>query len=501
MTQVSASSAELLQGYAEDVQAFLEEWKIPGAAIGVVKDDEVIFASGFGQRDREQGLAVTPQTVFPIASCTKAFVAMALAILVDEGKLEWDKPVRDYLPDFKLADEIASERLTTRDILSHRSGLPGHDLAVYNSSLRKEELLKRMQYLELNHDIRTAWQYNNLMYAVSGCVLEAISGQSWHSFIRERILTPLGMSSTSFSSAELQQAPDYASPYTLRNDEVKRTRYYTRLAVDGPAGAMNSNVEDMTKWLRCLLKHGKYGDGEQRLVSEEQFAQLTGPQMIMPKEAFEDEHYTEESSMCYALGWWVYYYRGHRFVQHSGGIDGFSVLTTFLPDDNLGTVVLTNREAHVVATHGIFTYSAVDRLLGLDLVPWNERTKRYYTRLKEQAEQQKKQEESKRVADAPLSHPISDYVGEYEHPGYGTFSILPEGQGIKGLLNGLEYSLSHFHYDVFQAELARFDATFNVSFSTDLDGKITYFSAPLEPSGKPIVFKRAKAAAQANGTA
>lgn len=494
MTQLSPMSrdSECLAGFEDFVQAMREEWKLPGVAIGLVKDGEVVLARGFGQRDRETGQEVTAQTIFGIASCTKAFTAMALAILVDEGKLDWDAPLRNYLPDFKLSDSVASERITARDILSHRTGLPGHDLVAYGTALTAEELLKRLPHLEMNKDIRTTWQYNNLLYGVAGYLIECISGQKWDAFIRQHILDPLGMKSTSFTIADVQRTPDYAMPYHLVDDEIQRTDFYRLVGVDAPAGALNSNVEDMTKWLLCLLNNTQYGEG-QRLVSEAQFQQITGPQMIMPPWSYQTEQYPEESRMCYAFGWWVYTYRGHRIAQHSGGIDGFSVLTTFLPDDQIGVVVLTNREAHLVPVHGILTYNACDRLLGLDEAPWNERTRLDYARLKELVEKGKQEAEAKRVANAPLSHTPDDYTGQYEHPAYGIFQVQRDGESFKGLHNGLEYHLTHLHYDVFLAYLPRFDFQLKVSFALNLDGEIESLALPLEPEVKPVVFKRVPA--------
>jgi hypothetical protein len=219
--------------------------------------------------------------------------------------------------------------------------------------------------------------------------------------------------------------------------------------------------------------------------------------MIMPPWSYRTEQYPEESRSCYAFGWWVYSYRGHNIAQHSGGIDGFSSLTTFLPDDHIGVVVLTNREAHLVPVHGIFTCNACDRLLGLDEVPWNERTHLDYTRLAEMVEKGRREATAKQVANAPLSHAPDDYVGQYEHLAYGIFQVLRDGEGFQGLHNGLEYRLTHLHYDTFLAYLPRFDARFKASFSLNPDGEIESLALPLESEVQPIVFKRIPARARA----
>ncbi|QBD76986.1 serine hydrolase [Ktedonosporobacter rubrisoli] len=493
MAQASSlpSPAQRLQSYEEFALARMQEWKVPGVAVGIIKDDEVIYTRGFGQRDREQGLAMTPQTVFCIASCTKAYVAMGLAMLVDEGKLDWDVPLRNYLPEFQLSDSVASERVTTRDILSHRTGLPRHDLLAENTYFPLPELVKRLRHLELTKDLRAGWQYNNLLYATAGYLLETLSGQSWDAFIRQRIREPLGMNNTGFSLQEMRQAAEYAAPYRLEKGELQRTSYYSpETMTDAPAGSMASNVDDTLKWVRCLINGTKYGDGEQRLVSQAQYEQLIGPQMIVPRGELRSEAYPEESHYCYGLGWWTFTYRGHRVVQHSGGVPGFSLLTTFLPDDKLGIVTFTNREAYQVAVHSIFTFNLCDRVLGLDEMPWNERTRQSFDTAVERQKQQRKEEDAKQVKDAPPSHPLSAYVGQYEHPGYGAFTVSLDEQGLKGLYNNVEYRFTHFHYDVFQTELAYYEYRFKVSFATDLDGNVASLAAPLEPAANPIVFKR-----------
>ncbi|QBD76985.1 serine hydrolase [Ktedonosporobacter rubrisoli] len=487
-----ATHRERLHGYEEFVDHVMQTWQIPGVAIGIVKDDEVIYARGFGQRDREQGLETTPQSIFAIGSCTKAFVAMSLAMLVDEGKLAWDAPLRNYLPEFKLADSVTSERLTTRDILTHRSGLPGHDALAYNSLVTVKELIGRLPHLEFNKDLRAGWQYNNLLYGVAGYLLEAISGQSWDAFIRQRILEPLGMNSTSFSVQDVQRAADYALPYKTIKGKTQRTRFYPRFNKGtsyDPAGALNSNVEDMTKWLRALLKQSRYG--EQRLVSEAQFKQILEPQGIIPIDHYQvGMKYPEEARYCAALGWRVFSYRGHELAQHSGGIDGFTVMTTFLPDDNLGIVVLTNLEFEAVLFPNIFAFNICDRLLGLDELPWNERMLRGSAQALELKKQAQQALTEGQVPGTALSHPLSAYAGQYEHPGYGLLTLTVEGEGLKAFYNDLEYSLTHFHYDAFLAYQSHFDLTLKVSFGTNLAGNIASLAVPLEPEVNPIVFTR-----------
>ena len=227
MTQVSSSSPSL-EGIEEYVQRVVQEWKVPGVGIGVIKDGEMILAQGVGKRNVAADLEATPQTLFAIGSCSKAFTAAAAAILVDDGKLDWDTPVREYYPAFKLADPVATERTTVRDMLCHRTGLARYDMAWHNSPVSRKAIVESLQFCEANRDFRSVWQYQNMIYAAVGYLIEVISGQTWEEFVQQRILVPLGMSSTNFSVLESQRATDFALPYQEIRGEIGPTAFYER---------------------------------------------------------------------------------------------------------------------------------------------------------------------------------------------------------------------------------------------------------------------------------
>ena len=492
MTLQQSVEQQRLADIDEFVQSVLQETKVPGLALAVIKGDEVILARGFGKRSVAEGLDVTPHTLFAIGSSSKAFTAMGVAMLVDEGKLEWDTPVKHYIPSFKLYDQMATERLTPRDLLIHNSGLPRYDVLWYNNAhLSRKGVVERLQYLEPTHDFRTTWQYQNLMYTTAGYLIEVISGQTWEEFTRRRILEPLGMSSTNFSVHESQQSTDFALPYKEHKDQIERTNFYDLFQAIGPAGSINSHIMDMTRWVRCLLNRGKYGDDEQRLLSEAQFNQLVTPQIISPDLPTLFTKYGELFHWTYAPGWFISSYRGHTMIQHGGNIDGFSALVTFLPDDQFGIVALTNLDSNFATE--IVLFSLCDRLFGLSDVPWLDRYQKKFAELKEQAEKSKQENLEGRVPDAPLTHPLSDYAGEFEHLAYGTFTIAQDGDRLKGFYNDLEYTFTHLHYDVFVVEQERFEITSKGSFAMNLKGDIEHFSIALglEPGMKPFVFTRA----------
>ena len=180
-----------MQRLSEFINEAMQEWKVPGLAIAIIKDSQIIFCEGFGKRDVEQNLSVTPQTLFAIASCTKPFTTMAMSILVERGLLDWDKPVRSYLPTFKLYDSYATEHITPRDLVTHRSGLPRHDAMWSQSPFTRQEIFHRLQYLEPNHELRTVFQYQNLMYMTAGYLVGEITESSWEEFVQQEIFNPL----------------------------------------------------------------------------------------------------------------------------------------------------------------------------------------------------------------------------------------------------------------------------------------------------------------------
>src|SRR5580658_7512111 len=237
-------SAQKFDGFDAFANQELRDWKCDGFAIAIVQDGKVILSKGYGLRDVKKNLPVTEKTLFAIGSATKSFTVTSLGVLVDQGKLDWDKPVRDYLPDFRLWDQFATERMTPRDLVTHRSGLPRHDLMWYNSPFTRQELFDRLRYLEPNKDFRTNFQYQNLMFMTAGYLAGHVAGMPWEDHVRRVIFEPLGMSSTNFSVNDMQKSADHSQPYTVVKEQI-REMPFRNIDTIGPAGSINSNVEDM----------------------------------------------------------------------------------------------------------------------------------------------------------------------------------------------------------------------------------------------------------------
>jgi CubicO group peptidase (beta-lactamase class C family) len=489
----SASSTQQLveakmQGLDDIASRAMQEWKVPGLAIAVVQDGKVVYAKGYGFRDLENKLPVTTATLFPIGSITKSFTALAFAILKDEGKVDWDQPVRNYLPEFQMYDPVATEQATPRDLFSHRTGLPRHDLVWYSSDFSRAEMVSRLRNLKPSKGFRSAYQYNNLTIMTMGYLEGKITGLGWEGNIRQKIFAPLAMIHSNLSIEELEKTEDHAFPYELKRDLVAKVPYHNIDAV-GPAGSINSSVDDMSRYLTFQLGDGKYGD--KQIVAESDLREMHSPQTAIPDPP-PQFNLPGLGHFSYGLAWVVTSYRGHNLVWHNGGIDGFYALLSMLPEDHLGVVVLTNMpNSHAPE---VLAYSVYDRLLGLDPLPWFERFKDLKANGKKQDEEAKKNEKADRKAGTHPSHALADYVGVYQNPGYGSVKVSLKGDAFEMRINKLgPYPLEHYHYDVFQVpeDSDGVAAGEKWQFELNKKGDIDRISAALEPAlGEDIVFTR-----------
>jgi YD repeat-containing protein len=479
-----------LGDFDDFVNQALKDWKVPGVAVAVVQGGKVMLLKGYGYRDLEKQLPVTQDTLFAIGSITKSFTVTTLGMEMDECKVDWDKPVRDYLPAFKMYDPVLTEQMMIRDLITHRSGLPRHDMVWYSSDFSREDIISRLRYLEPNKPLRSTFQYNNLMFMTAGYIAGLLNNKTWEDTIRERILSPLGMKGTNFSLKDSQNSPDFALPYRKGNDvkaEVKRMPFDEqcpdRCAI-GPAGEINSSVADMSRYVLFHLNKGKL-EGK-AMLSENNAIQMQTPQMVLQG----TPDYKEESETSYGMGFFISQYRGHKRVEHGGNLDGFSAELAFLPNDGIGVVVLTNLDG--TGLPGAIAWNVFDRLLGLDQVPWSQRYLQQEIKGRESEQEAKSKGYVPHKMDTHPSHDLKDYVGDYGNPGYGVVSVAADGSGFKLKINKITESVMHLHYDVFQVPDAPFDpfAKLKVSFFSDANGDISTLALPLETNVKDIVFER-----------
>lgn len=454
---------------------------VPGFAFGMVKDGQLLMSEGFGYRDMEKKLPVTANTQFAIGSSSKAFTAFSLAILADRGALEWEKPILNYLPDFKLYDDFATREMTATDLVCHRSGLPRHDLMWYGSAYTRKDIYDRLRYLQPNKSLRTSWQYNNLMFMTAGILIERRSNQSWEAFIKDNIFQPLGMTHSNCSVNDLKRYEEPAIGYNQK-DKVNTRMEYRNLDAIGPAGSINSTLTDMMQWVKLHLNEGKNGD--QQVLSETETRHLHTPQMLMP--ASFNAKSPELTDPSYAMGWFVYRQKGVEIVEHGGNIDGFTALVYMAPEKDFGLVILCNLNG--AGLPAVLAHYATDLVLNLGYTDWYGRT--YSAVDKKENDKDDKKPQPKKVADTQPSHPLDAYAGEFEHPGYGKVTVLKDGNKLRMQFNAFDLSMEHWHYDIFHAEEKNLDVDMMLNFQSDMNGSVYQFSVALDPLSSDVVFTK-----------
>lgn len=488
VAQSSEPTPKSLADFDALVTKAMADSNVPGMSVAIVRDGKVIYAKGFGYRDVERKLPVTTDTIFAIGSISKSFTSLIFGTLNDEGKVDWDKPVRTYLPAFQIDDPVATDRATPRDLLSHRSGLARYDLIWYSSNFSREDLVSRLQYLKSDREFRSGYEYNNLMITTVGYLEGRVANSSWEDLVRSRIFEPLGMQRSNFSVTDSQKSSDFSQPYGLKKDIVSKVPFKIVDAI-GPAGSINSSINDMSRYLIFQLGDGTYNG--KRIVSQNNLKLVHTGQTAM---GGLPEFFTQNGlgPMTYAMGWVDTTYRGHHMVWHNGGIDGFYSLLTMLPEDKIGVVVLSN----LLGNHALepVAYSAFDRLLGLSLDPWLDRYKALDDKAKKAEAEAKKSKVSTAKTGTQPSHPLADFAGEYSNPGLGTVKITQNGQELALAFNQLEpYPFVRVHYDIFEVpeESDSIAAGTKGQFLTNWNGDIDRLSIPLEAALKEdIVFKR-----------
>ena len=466
----------------------LEQWETPGISVVILKDKNVVYAEGFGYRDVENHLEMTATTIQPIASCTKAFTSTAVAMLVDEGKLEWDTPIRKFISKFSLNDPFIADRVTITDMLSHQTGLPRHDFVWMNNNFTYDQILDRLPFLKLNKDLRQAFQYCNLMYLAASVIIEELSKMSYNEFIQTRIFDPLNMNDANFSITDMQKTSDFARPYKEEEGKVIECEFINNDVASG-AGCINASIGDMGKWLQFHLNLGKI-NGHQ-LVSSDSLKKTHNP-IVMIQTGFDLDYWLPDQKWInlsmYALGWAGVMYRGHRIVSHEGGIDGSSSKLTFLPDEGIGVGVIVNKsDSFLIA---LVTYHILDRLLGLEPVDWNSLLKPIDDETKKITIESGAKSQELRIQGTNPSHALQEYTGTYHHPGYGDIEIVCNKEELTATLGGFVCPLQHYHYNTFQVEYKRFDWKELLTFQIDSGGDVVGFTIKLEALVAPITFDR-----------
>ena len=460
-----------LAGFDAYMNQVMRDWNVPGIGVGVVAKDKLVFARGYGYRDYGKKLPFTPTTVMPIASNTKLFTAIAMGLLVDEGKIDWDKPVRQYVPSIQFYNDALNATVSVRDMLAHRTGVTRHDLIWYKSPFTRQELFQRLKYLEPSQPLRTTFLYNNLMYAASGYIIELLSGKTWEQFVQARIFQPLGMTSTVFSIDDVIKQPDHGVPFTERrdSDSLYAIPYYREQVAIGPAGAINSNIQDLSHWLIALMNGGRF-EGRQVIPADAVKATLE-PSIAMPNTTLEAFGWSELLNAAYGMGRWTASYGGHLLAYHGGDINGFHSQVSYMPSDSVGVIVLVIGD-HAAPLYNVMSYNVYERLLGLSETPWSQRLNDARKKAKQANTAARAQAGGGQVKGTHPSHPLDDFVGEFENQAYGVVTISKQGAGLRFGFHQIDLPLSHFHYDRFDTPDDEQDGKWSVNFTTNPQGEV-----------------------------
>jgi CubicO group peptidase (beta-lactamase class C family) len=410
-----------LRAFDAYVEQAVRDWRVPGLAIAVVKDDSVVLAKGYGVLELGRPERVTEHTRFAIGSTTKAMTAAAIAMLVDEGKLRLDDRIIDLLPDFRLYDPYVTRELTIRDVLLHRSGLGSTDLLWAFGEMPFGEMMRRLRHVRPVSSFRSQWTYQNVMYALAGEIVAKVSGMSWAEFTRVRIFAPLGMSESVPLVSEVRGRPNVATPHDIIRDTV---RPVPMRSTDGiaSAGSVYSSVSDMAKWMRFMLDSARVG-GKQ-LLQPATFSELVTPQIRAGASTYPALTLSKPHGFSYGLGWFVQDYQGEVVWMHTGSINGMIALVGLLPDRRAGVFVLANLD-HAELRHALM-YKVFDLYAGNPPRDWSAELKDFFARRSASARPATRPAEA-----AAPSLPLVSYAGTYVDSTYGTIEITAASAGLR----------------------------------------------------------------------
>ena len=461
----------------------LKKWKVPGAAIAVVKDGKIIYAKGFGYRNVEEKLPADENTLFAIGSLTKSMTATTVGISVDKGIFKWNSKLVDLLPNFKLKDPFATQNINPVDLLCHRSGLPSHTFMWYVTDFDREEIIRRLQYLEPSEGFRTTFQYHASMYTLAGYLVGQQSKTTWEEFTTKTIFEPLQMHRTNFTYMDMEKDANHSKPYIEKGDKVVETNFHHSQHLSAPAGSVNSSVKEMANWMLMNLNHGKFND--QQIISSENLSYIQSPHITFPSTSSEvgtGPEVAVYSYTMYGLGWDIQTYHDQIAISHLGGIDGFASAMVLYPRINTGIVVLTNNQMGGTQFSDVVINRIATKLINkqdFDLSNWIS---------KEMAKYKSSKKEKSKPSKSKPSRNLEDYVGTYTDEGYGEIVITKIEDKLHFKYYRFDVDLEHLNHNVFKTIKGIVNR--KVNFLASTNGDINRLEIQWDRSVKPIVFKK-----------
>lgn len=471
LTLTAQTDVQALKTYLAQAQ---KDWNIPGMAVGIVKDGKVVLSEGFGVLQEGKDKKVDGNSLFAIASNTKAFISAAIAILVEEGQLDWDDPVRKHLPYFELYDAYTTEHTTVRDLLCHRVGLGtfSGDVIWYKSNYTAEETVKRIKEVPQAYDFRAGYGYSNLMFITAGEVIKSVSGKPWDVFIKEKILQPLDMSRTQTSVVPLAKMDNVASPHKPDGEENNPIRYVNWDNM-GAAGGIISSTNDMLQWIQMQIDGGQHGD--KVIFTERSQSEFWHPHNNYKVSQRSTELYRNRHFSGYGLGWGISDYAGRKVVSHGGGYDGMYSRVVIVPEEQLGIVILTN------SMKGISTplsYYIMDAFMGLEPKDWSQTGLEWAETSERRKQAQLESRQASRLEGTSPDLDLKFYAGRYRCDMYGDLEVKFVDNALSLHFVSapqLDANLSHWHLNTFEINWKETHAWFDfgtVQFILDNNGSV-----------------------------
>ena len=455
----SYAQQDKIQKIDEFIKKAMTDWKMPGFSLAIVKNDSVIFAKGYGVKDIRKNEIVDENTLFVIASCSKAFTTALLATLVDAGKLKWDDPVTKYLPDFQMYDPWVTKEMMVRDLVTHRSGLAtfSGDFLWLSSTYDQKEVIRRARFLKPTSSFRSRYGYQNIMFITAAEFIKAVTDTSWADYVRAHFLTPLGMNHTNTSYSLFNQDDNAAKAHYERNEEMK---IYSDVQQDNAHGALglNSSAIEMAQWIRLQLGKGTYNG--HKIFSERQSQEMWSNQTV-------------SGNGNYGLGWGINYRNGKKTLSHGGGMPGMISQVTIVPEEKFGFVLLSNLEVGMVGAVNNYIF---DIMTNVEPKDYEKMTLEGYAKRQEAFDKEIKRREEIRAKDSKPSLPLEKYCGTYEDKMYGKAEVtLKNGKLFLQFVPSPTFrgELKHYQFDMFQIDwedefLTRGYLKFDMNFKGDV---------------------------------
>ena len=468
-------TTEKLQYLYQYIRQERERWSVPGLALAVVKDGEIIWSKGYGIREQGTAAATDSTTVFAVASTTMAITAAALGMIVDEGKVKWDDRVVDHWPEFQLFDPYVTREVRVRDLFTHNTGLGNADFLWFDSPLTSEEIMRRMRHARPAYPFRGGYTYQNIMYLAAGELIERLSGKPWALFVQQRIFDPLGMFDT-YPNREASLGEDNRSKPHYKIDGRIQAIEDSNADAIAPAGAVWSSVADMAIWTRFVLDSARING--RRLLQPATYKEWLRPQIVIPPSQFyPTRQLTRPNWTTYALGWFQHDYRGRIIHFHTGSLPGTTAIIGLMPEEQLGVFILGNLD-HAELRHALM-YKVFDLFAFDDQSrDWSTEVKALYDRLEETAEKERDKRMAAQRANTQPSRGLEAYAGVFTDPYYGKVEVVFRSGALRISVNEqLNGRLEHWHYDTFQADWeTQWRDESLVSFDLSPEGRVTAVS-------------------------